>query len=114
MGTTAFGQDVFSQLIWGARQSLIIAFAAGGIATVIAVIVGVAAAYLGGFTDGVLSTITDILLVIPIFPLFIVIAAYLHSAGPSRHHHHPRRPQLVLQRPTAARARRCRCETGTS
>jgi peptide/nickel transport system ATP-binding protein len=81
MGTTAFGQDVFSQLIWGARESVIIAFAAGGIATVIAVIVGVAAAYSGGFTDGVLSTITDILLVIPIFPLFIVIAAYLHSAG---------------------------------
>jgi oligopeptide/dipeptide ABC transporter ATP-binding protein len=81
MGTTAFGQDVFSQLIWGARESVIIAFAASGIATVIAVIVGVAAAYSGGFTDGVLSTITDILLVIPVFPLFIVIAAYLHSAG---------------------------------
>ena len=81
MGTTAFGQDVFSQLIWGARESMIIAFAAGAIATVIAVFVGVAAAYSGGFTDGVLSTITDILLVIPVFPLFIVIAAYLHSAG---------------------------------
>src|SRR5579863_722651 len=56
MGTTAFGQDVFSQLIWGARESVIIAFAAGGIATVIAVLVGVAAAYSGGFTDGILST----------------------------------------------------------
>ena len=33
LGTTAFGQDVFSQLIWGARQSVIIAFAAGGIAS---------------------------------------------------------------------------------
>jgi oligopeptide/dipeptide ABC transporter ATP-binding protein len=81
LGTTSFGQDVFSQLIWGARQSVIIAFAAGAIATMVAVLVGVAAAYVGGSTDGVLSTITDILLVIPIFPLFIVIAAYLHSAG---------------------------------
>jgi peptide/nickel transport system ATP-binding protein len=81
LGTTSFGQDVFSQLIWGARQSLIIAFAAGAIATCVAVVVGVAAAYIGGFTDGVLSTLTDILLVIPIFPLFIVIAAYLRSAG---------------------------------
>jgi len=60
---------------------LIIAFAAGLIATFVAVIVGVASAYLGGVTDGILSTLTDILLVIPIFPLFIVIAAYLHSAG---------------------------------
>jgi peptide/nickel transport system ATP-binding protein len=81
LGTTSFGQDIFSQLIWGARQSLIIAFAAGFIATFVAVIVGVASAYLGGVTDGILSTITDILLVIPIFPLFIVIAAYLRSAG---------------------------------
>ncbi len=81
LGTTSFGQDIFSQLIWGARQSLIIAFAAGGIATLVAVLVGVAAAYLGGVTDGILSTVTDILLVIPIFPLFIIIAAYLHSAG---------------------------------
>ena len=81
LGTTSFGQDIFSQLIWGARQSLIIAFAAGFIATFIAVIVGVASAYLGGVTDGILSTLTDILLVIPIFPLFIVIAAYLRSAG---------------------------------
>jgi oligopeptide/dipeptide ABC transporter ATP-binding protein len=81
LGTTSFGQDIFSQVIWGARQSLIIAFAAGLIATLVAVIVGVASAYLGGVVDGVLSTLTDILLVIPIFPLFIVIAAYLHSAG---------------------------------
>ena len=81
LGTTSFGQDVYSQLIWGARQSLIIAFAAGGIATLIAVLVGVASAYLGGVTDGVLSTVTDVLLVIPIFPLFIIIAAYLRSAG---------------------------------
>jgi peptide/nickel transport system permease protein len=81
LGTTSEGQDVYSQLIWGTRQSLIIAFAAGGLATLISVIVGVSAAYLGGFADGVLSLITDVLLVIPIFPLIIIIASYLHGAG---------------------------------
>ena len=81
LGTTSQGQDVLSQLIWGARQSLIIAFAAGGLATIIAVIVGVSSAYLGGLADGVLSLITDVLLVIPIFPLIIVIAAYLRGTG---------------------------------
>ena len=80
-GTTAQGQDVYSQLVWGARQTLIVAFAVGGIATVLAVLVGVSSAYLGGVADGVLSLITDVLLVIPIFPLIIVIAAYLHNAG---------------------------------
>jgi peptide/nickel transport system ATP-binding protein/peptide/nickel transport system permease protein len=81
LGTTSQGQDIFSQLIWGTRQSLIIAVAAGGLATVISVLVGVSAAYLGGIKDGILSLITDVLLVIPILPLVIVIAAYLRSAG---------------------------------
>ena len=80
-GTTAYGQDVLSQLIWGTRQSIIIAVAVGGLATAIAVLVGVSAAYLGGVTDGVLSLITDVILVIPIFPLIIVIAAYERNSG---------------------------------
>jgi peptide/nickel transport system permease protein len=80
-GTTAYGQDVLSQLIWGTRQSLLIAFAVGGLATAIAVIVGVSAAYLGGLADGLLSLVTDVILVIPIFPLVIVLAAYERNAG---------------------------------
>jgi peptide/nickel transport system permease protein len=80
-GTTAYGQDVLSQLIWGTRQSILIAFLVGGLATVIAVLVGVSAGYLAGFADGVLSLITDVILVIPIFPLIIVIAAYERNSG---------------------------------
>jgi peptide/nickel transport system ATP-binding protein/peptide/nickel transport system permease protein len=80
-GTTAYGEDVFSQLVWGTRQSVLIAFAVGGLATLIAVLVGVTAGYLGGMTDGVLSLITDVILVIPIFPLIIVIAAYERNSG---------------------------------
>ena len=76
LGTTAFGQDILAQLIWGTRQSLAIALAVGGLATVISVLVGVSAADLGGPVDGVLSGITDVFLVIPTFPLIVVIAAY--------------------------------------
>jgi len=81
LGTTAYGQDIFSQLIWGTRLSVVIAFAVGGLATALAVLVGVSAAYLGGLGDGILSLITDVILVIPIFPLVIVIAAYQKNAG---------------------------------
>jgi peptide/nickel transport system permease protein len=81
LGTTAYGQDVFSQIVWGTRQSLLIAVAVGGLATALAVIVGVSAAYLGGLADGFLSLVTDVILVIPIFPLVIVIAAYEKNAG---------------------------------
>ena len=80
-GTTAYGQDVLSQLIWSTRESVIIAIAVGGLATALSVVVGVSAAYLGGVADGVLSLITDVILVIPIFPLIIVIAAYEKNAG---------------------------------
>jgi peptide/nickel transport system permease protein len=81
LGTTAYGQDLFAQVVWGTRQVLIISFGAGLAATAIAAIIGVAAAYLGGAWDGVLNLITDVLLVIPLFPLLIVIAAYVHSSG---------------------------------
>jgi peptide/nickel transport system permease protein len=81
LGTTSLGQDIYSQLVWGTRESLIIALAVGGLSTVISVIIGVSAAYLRGFTDGALSLVTDVLLVIPTFPLIILIAAYLRNAG---------------------------------
>jgi peptide/nickel transport system permease protein len=81
LGTTALGQDIFAQAIWGTRQVLIIALAVGLLSTGVAVIIGVAAAYLGGLWDGVLNLITDVLLVIPLFPLLIVIATYVQNAG---------------------------------
>ncbi|HEY7264418.1 MAG TPA: ABC transporter permease [Trebonia sp.] len=80
-GTTAYGQDIFAQTVWGTRQVLIISLGAGLAATAIAAIIGVTAAYLGGGWDGTLNLITDVLLVIPLFPLLIVIAAYVHSSG---------------------------------
>jgi peptide/nickel transport system permease protein len=81
LGTTAYGQDMFAQVIWGTRNVMILAFAIGLGATAIAVLIGVAAAYLGGAADGSLSLLTDVLLVIPLFPLLIVIAGYLHGGS---------------------------------
>ena len=81
LGTTTKGEDIYSQLIWGTRLSLVIALAVGALATVLAVLVGVSAGYIGGATDGFLSLVTDVILVLPIFPLIIVIAAYEKNAG---------------------------------
>ena len=81
LGTTALGQDIFAQAIFGTRQVLIIALGVGLFSTAVAVLIGVAAAYLGGLWDGGLSVLTDVLLVIPLFPLLIVIAAYVQNAG---------------------------------
>lgn len=78
-GTTSYGQDIYTEFIWGARASLLIAVIAGLLSTAVSALVGVAAGYLGGLADAVLSLITDVFLVIPAFPLVVVIAAYSKS-----------------------------------
>ena len=76
LGTTGLGQDVYAQLIYSTRESLIIAVVAGLGATFLSVIIGVSAAYLGGVADDALSMLTDVFLVLPTFPLIIVLATY--------------------------------------
>ncbi|MHB2029213.1 MAG: ABC transporter permease [Acidimicrobiales bacterium] len=81
LGTTSFGQDVFSQLIVGTRQSVLIALIVGLLSTVLSVGIGITAAYSGGLIDDGLSLFTDVILVIPTFPLIIVITAYEKGAS---------------------------------
>jgi peptide/nickel transport system permease protein len=81
LGTTSYGQDIFTQFVWGARTSLVIAVVAGLLSTVLSALVGVAAGYFGGVVDGFLSLVTDVFLVIPAFPLVVVIAAYSKNGG---------------------------------
>jgi peptide/nickel transport system permease protein len=76
LGTTALGQDIWAQLVYGTRQSLVIAVVAGLCATVLSVLVGVSAAYLGGVADEILSMLTNIFLILPTFPLIIILATY--------------------------------------
>jgi peptide/nickel transport system permease protein len=78
-GTTGNGQDVFSQLIYGARVSLLVGLAAGAAATLVAVTIGLIAGYRPGVVDEVLSFVTNLALVIPGLPLMLILAAYLPS-----------------------------------
>ena len=80
-GTTQTGQDVLSQVLTGIRLTIILALVVGVIATVLSVIVGVSAAFLGGVWDELLSLVTNIFLVIPALPLLIVLLGYLSSQG---------------------------------
>ena len=81
LGTTGAGQDIFSQLIWSTRETLVLALVAGVMATAISVLIGVTAAYLGGVWDHALNLFTDVFLVIPTLPLMIVISAYAQNHG---------------------------------
>ncbi len=80
-GTTDQGTDVFAQVAWGARRSLLLGAAAGAIATILATTLGLFAAYVGGVVDDILNLITNVFFVIPTIPLLIDVTAFLHKRG---------------------------------
>lgn len=81
LGTTTRGEDIFSQLIWGTRTSLIVGILGGAFATAIALVVGLTAGYLQGMVDDVLSFFINLGLVIPVLPLIAVLASYSPVKG---------------------------------
>jgi peptide/nickel transport system permease protein len=83
LGLDDGGIDMVSLLMWGARISLVVGFAATAVSMLIGGTVGVLAGYFGGRTDTILMRITDYFLVIPDVPLMIVVAAIW---GPSLFH----------------------------
>lgn len=80
LGTNLVGQDVATQIVYGARMSLFMAIVAGGGTVLLGALVGMIAGWAGGRTDAVLMRVVDLFLVIPSLPLLIVLGAY---AGPS-------------------------------
>ena len=80
-GTTDQGSDIFSQVVLGARRSLILGLLAALLATTLAATLGIVAAYCGGVIDEVVNFMTNIFLVIPTIPLLVVISGYLKARG---------------------------------
>jgi peptide/nickel transport system permease protein len=81
LGTNDVGQDILSQVIWGARAAAVIALPAAGISILVGLLIGGLAALLGGWVDVMLMRIVDMFLAIPMLPLLILIAALV---GPSQ------------------------------
>lgn len=80
LGTNDIGQDIFSEILWGTRVSLLIGLLAASVAIVFGTAVGITAALAGGRVDAVLMRITDVVLTIPFLPLAIVLAAFLGAS----------------------------------
>ncbi|MFC4638402.1 dipeptide/oligopeptide/nickel ABC transporter permease/ATP-binding protein [Deinococcus hohokamensis] len=81
LGTTPLGQDIWAQLVYGARLTLLIGFTAGVVATAIGTAMGLSAAYFGGRTDEVINVVTNVFLVLPGLPLLIITSAFLRGGG---------------------------------
>ena len=80
LGTTEVGSDVFSQLLVGARVSLVVGISAAVISAVLGTAVGLTGGYFGGWTDKLLDAFENWFLVIPQLPLMIVLARLLNPS----------------------------------
>ena len=75
LGTNILGQDILSQLILGAKASLTVALLAGLGTILLGGVVGVIAGWFPGWFDAVLMRATDLVMVVPKFPLLLLIGA---------------------------------------
>lgn len=75
LGRDDAGRDVWSQLLYGARVSLLVGFTASFVSMFIGTTVGLVSGYFGGRIDNILMRFVDFLLVIPDLPLALVIIA---------------------------------------
>jgi peptide/nickel transport system permease protein len=79
LGTDNFGRDMFLELMYGIKTSIFVGLMAGGIATSIGLVIGLLCGYLGGIVDDLLTTITNVMMVIPSFIILILISVSLNS-----------------------------------
>lgn len=82
LGTDYAGRDILHQLVHGSRDVLLIAFSAAGLGTLVAVAVGLFAGLRGGHTERVIVLAIDVLLVLPRFPMLMILAALIPVRDP--------------------------------
>ncbi|GAA1498435.1 ABC transporter permease [Paeniglutamicibacter kerguelensis] len=75
------GRDVFARIVYGARVSLAIAFAAAAITTIVGVVLGMLAGFFGGWVDQVISRVMDFLMAFPSLIFMIALLSALPAGN---------------------------------
>ena len=79
LGTDKFGRDMTPVLLYGIQMSLYIGFIAGIIGTLIGIVIGFVSGYRGGVTDHILRSVIDVFLVIPLWPLLVILMVFIRN-----------------------------------
>ena len=74
-GTDAYGRDICSRLIYGARTAMVIGFTSSFVGSSLGAILGIASAYFGGRIDDWIQRFVDVLLAFPLIVLALVVVA---------------------------------------
>jgi peptide/nickel transport system permease protein len=82
LGTNQVGQDIWSQLLYGARTSLLVGFGVGVISLILSILFGVSAALIGGIYDKIIMRTVDAFIIIPMIVVVILVAAYIRPDLP--------------------------------
>ena len=80
LGTNNIGQDILSQIVWGARTSLAVALGAASVAVGLGIVVGLTAGLLGGVADVLAMRVVDVFLAIPRLPLLVLVGALVGAS----------------------------------
>lgn len=75
LGSDGLGEDVWSRLLYGARTSLIIGFAAGVLGASVGTPLGLVGAFVGGWSDGIITALADVQTAVPFLALAIAAVA---------------------------------------
>ena len=77
LGTDQVGRDIYSQLIWGSRVSLMVGLLASAFGVAIGTAIGLVSGYFRGPPDSILMRVTDLFITLPGLPLMLILAALL-------------------------------------
>lgn len=79
LGTTAYGKDVLSQFLAGARPTLLVGLVGGVGTAALGFLVGLVSGYFGGWVDEVLMRMTDLTFSLPFMPMALLLLSFVQS-----------------------------------
>lgn len=83
-GTDELGRDVLTRIMYAGRISLVVGYVTAITISIVGSLVGAVAGFYGGWVDSVLMRLVDMLIAVPLLPLYLILAALIPGGGVGR------------------------------